>query len=92
MIVCHHRTAQGILHRCEWSPEVQPYIEKERFYDYAEEKEIENCRVELEQGDLYFFNSGCIHEVPKIEGDQPRIVLAVFIGYSKDDDEVFVWS
>ena len=86
------RTAQGILHQCAWSPEVEPYLLDERFYDYAEQKQIEKCRVELEQGDLYFFNSGCIHEVPKIEGDQPRIVLAVFIGYSKDEEEIFVWS
>jgi hypothetical protein len=30
--------------------------------------------------------------VPKVMGDQPRIVLAVFIGYSEDEDEVMVWS
>jgi len=30
--------------------------------------------------------------VPAIAGDQARVVLAVFIGYSPDDDEVLVWS
>ncbi|AWT59532.1 MAG: hypothetical protein DF168_00722 [Candidatus Moanabacter tarae] len=86
------RAAQGILHRCAWSPEVQTHLSDNSYYEYAEEKGIESSVIELEQGDFYLFNSGCIHEVPKIEGDQPRIVLAVFIGYSHDDDEVFVWS
>ena len=26
------------------------------------------------------------------QGDDPRAVLAVFIGYSEDDDEIYVWS
>ena len=32
------------------------------------------------------------HQVDLGGGDQVRVVLAVFIGYSEDDDEVFVWS
>ena len=48
--------------------------------------------VDLEQGDLYFFNTRLIHEVPAVEGDLPRIVLATFIDYSPDDPEVYVWS
>jgi hypothetical protein len=83
---------QAILHRCLWSPEVQPYIAEETFHDYARENGIPNCRVELEPGDLYFFNTRLIHEVPAVEGDQPRIVLATFIGYSPEDPEVWVWS
>jgi hypothetical protein len=27
-----------------------------------------------------------------LDGTDPRIVLAVFIGYSPDDDEIFVWA
>lgn len=27
-----------------------------------------------------------------VEGSTPRIVLATFIGYSEDDDEIFVWA
>ena len=38
------------------------------------------------------FNSGLIHEVPSVIGDDPRIVLATFIGYSQDDEEVMVWA
>ncbi len=83
---------QAILHRCLWSEEIQPHIAAETFDQYAAENEIENYQVDLQQGDLYFFNTRCIHEVPPVQGTRARIVLAVFIGYSPDDDEIFVWS
>jgi len=83
---------QAILHRCLWTEEVQPFIEAVTFDKYASENNIENCQVNLEQGDLYFFNTRCIHEVPPVKGTRARIVLAVFVGYSPDDNEVFVWS
>lgn len=83
---------QAILHRCLWSEDVQPYIAEETFDKYAAENSIENCQVDLNQGDLYFFNTRCIHEVPAVQGTRARIVLAVFIGYSPDDNEVYVWS
>ena len=83
---------QAILHQCVWTPEVSPYIVEERFPEYVAEHDVKNCSVELEEGDLYFFNTRCIHEVPPVPGDRPRVVLAVFIGYSDDDDEIFVWS
>jgi hypothetical protein len=86
------QVTQATLHRCLWTPEVQPHIEAGTFHDYAREHHIANYRVDLEQGDLYFFNTRCIHEVPAVEGDHPRIVLATFIGYSPGDEEVFVWS
>lgn len=83
---------QAILHRCLWSEDIQPHIAEETFDRYAAENGIENCQVNLAQGDLYFFNTRCIHEVPPVQGTRARIVLAVFIGYSPDDDEIFVWS
>ena len=83
---------QAILHRCLWSEEIQPHIAEETFDRYAAENGIENYQVDLQQGDLYFFNTRCIHEVPPVQGTRARIVLAVFIGYSPDDNEVFVWS
>ena len=86
------RSAQTILHRCLWSPEIQPYIENETFPEYVAANNIGNFRVELAPGDLYFFNTRCIHEIPALEGDDPRAVLAVFIGYSEDDPEIYVWS
>ena len=30
-------------------------------------------------------------EVLAVQGDDPRVVLAVFIGYA-EDDEIYVWS
>ncbi len=86
------RSSQAILHRCLWTPEIQPCIAENRFHAYAAEKNISHCRVELEPGDLYFFNTRCVHEVPAVEGVNPRIVLAVFIGYNEADKEIFVWS
>ncbi len=62
------------------------------FHAYAAEHGIGCCRVELNPGDLYFFNTRCIHEVPALQGASPRIVLAVFIGYSPEDEKIFVWS
>jgi hypothetical protein len=84
--------AQGLLHRCLWTPEIQPHLADDTFSQYAKDQGIEHSQVELEPGDLYFFNTRLIHEVPAITGDQARVVLAVFIGYSPDDDEVSVWS
>ena len=83
---------QAILHRCLWTEEIQPHIAEGRFADYAAAEKIEHCRVELEPGDLYFFNTRCIHEVPAVAGEDPRVVLAVFIGYDEDDGEIYVWS
>jgi hypothetical protein len=86
------RTAQAIIHRCRWSPELDAYIQGDRFPEYTAEQAIANVTVNLEPGDLYFFNTQLIHEVPGVPGELPRIVLATFIGYSPGDQEVFVWS
>ena len=85
-------SAQCILHRCLWQPEVDPHLRDGTFHDYAKSKAISSVQVVLQPGDLYFFNTRCIHEVPGVAGELPRIVLATFIGYSSDRDEVFVWS
>jgi hypothetical protein len=86
------RSAQTIVHRCLWTPDIQPHLTNGTFHAFAEENQIGQYRVELAPGDLYFFNTRCIHEIPPLDGDDPRIVLAVFIGYSPDDNEIFVWS
>jgi hypothetical protein len=85
------QTAQCILHQSLWSPEVDSVMQS-GFHDYAAARHIPSVRVDLEPGDLYFFNTRLIHEVPGVSGEQPRIVLATFIGYSPGDPEVFVWS
>lgn len=84
--------AQTIIHQCLWTDEVQPHIAAETFPEYAAAHNLGSYKIALSPGDLYFFNTRCIHEIPAIEGDDPRAVLAVFIGYSEDDDEIYVWS
>ncbi len=97
-VLCFQNATQGgdstqaILHQCLWTPQVQPHIDAETFPQYAAANNIAKCRVELKPGDLYFFNTRCIHEVPAVQGNLPRIVLAIFIGYSPEYPEVFVWS
>jgi len=85
-------TAQGIVHRQRWEPELDDLIRGKRFHDYKDQHNIEHVQVNLQPGDLYFFNTRMIHEVPGVEGDLPRVVLATFIGYSDDEDEIMVWS
>ncbi len=84
--------AECTLHRYLWQPEVQPHLDAGTFHEFAQQRGIENVQVQLEPGDLYFFNTRSIHEVPGIDGPEPRVVLATFIGYSTDRDEIFVWS
>ena len=86
------RIAQSILHRCLWTPELEPCLQEDGFAAYAAANAIEHYQVDLQPGDLYFFNTRLVHEVPALAGSSPRVVLAVFIGYSPDDPEVFVWS
>ncbi len=86
------KVAQTILHRCLWEPHVDPHLRNGTFHEYARTHNIENTEVVLDPGDLYFFNTRGIHEVPGVAGTLPRIVLATFIGYSADRDEMFVWS
>jgi hypothetical protein len=86
------RTAQCILHHYLWQPEVQPYLDAGTFHDFAAARGIDNVHVHLEPGDLYFFNTRLIHEVPGVDGFEPRIVLASFIGYSPEAPDLFVWA
>ncbi|HMN26732.1 MAG TPA: hypothetical protein PKE45_01160 [Caldilineaceae bacterium] len=86
------RVAQTIVHQCLWTPEIQPHLAGNTFPEYAAAHGVGQYRVEPARGALYFFNPRCIHEIPPLDGDDPRIVLAVFIGYSPDDNEIYVWS
>lgn len=88
----HGDTGEGVLYRAPMSPAYQTPLDEKRFGAYAEANDIECIQVHLEPGDLYFFYSETIHEVPFVVGSRPRVVLASFIGMSEDDPEVFVWS
>ena len=86
------QTAQCRLHNYLWQEEVDVHLQQNTFHEFAADKGIDSTEVCLNPGDLYFFNTRCIHEVPGIDGELPRIVLATFIGFSSDRDEIFVWS
>ena len=85
-------SGEGVLYRAPMSPAFQRPLEERRFREYAEEEGIARVQIHLEPGDLYFFYSETIHEVPFVAGSQPRVVLASFIGMSEDDPEVYLWS
>ncbi len=97
-VLCLRNSSQGdgntqaILHRCLWTEEVQPHLAAGTFPRYAATHNVEHCSVALDPGDLYFFNTRLIHEVPAVQGREPRVVLAVFMGFTSSDDEIFVWA
>ena len=86
------RCPHAIIDQCVWSPEVQEHLSNATYFQYMAENRIPRYQIEVNPGDFYLFNSGCIHQVVPVEGKTPRTVLATFIGYSEDDDEIFVWA
>ncbi len=84
-------TGEPFVYNCVGSPELQPIL-VDSFQDYAAQNQIDRVQVHLEPGDLYFFSSENVHEVPPVVGDQPRVVLAIFFATSADGDEIFVWA
>ena len=85
-------TGEPFLYNCQGTPELQPILVTEAFREHVAENGLERVQVHLEPGDLYFFSSENVHEVPQVVGDRPRAVLASFFATSPDDDEIFVWS
>ena len=85
-------TGEPYLYNCPFRPEIQEHLTREKFPAYVEREGIERVQVHLEPGDLYFFFTENVHEVPAIVGDQPRAVLAIFFAMSPDDDEIYVWA
>jgi hypothetical protein len=90
--VAGETTAQCVLHRRRWTEDLDPVLQAGEFHEYARQHEIPSFRVELEPGDLYFFNTRYVHEVPGVAGDLPRIVLAAFVGYSPHEPQIMVWG
>ena len=85
-------SGEPFLYNCPFSPAIQEHLGAEKFRHYVAEEKIERVQVQLEPGDLYFFFSENIHEVPFITGERPRVVLAIFFAKSPDDDEIYVWA
>ncbi len=85
-------TGEPYLYNCPFRPALTEHLGREEFAAYVAREGIERVQVQLEPGDLYFFFTENIHEVPAVVGDQPRAVLAIFFAMSPDDDEIYVWS
>ena len=67
-------------------------MQQGHFATYAQERDLPRFQVELDAGDLYFFCTENIHEVPQVVRDWTRVVLAAFFAMSPQDEEIFVWS
>ena len=62
------------------------------FRQFVEQNTIASFPVDLNTGDIYFFKSDSIHEVPGFGGRLARMTMATFIGYSEEDGQIMVWS
>ena len=82
----------SILYRAKAVGEVEQAVQDSTFDKYASDHDVPSVRVELDEGDLYFFYTENVHEVPKIDRTDTRVVPAVFVAMSEDWDEIFVWS
>ena len=80
------------IYRARGEGEAEEAVQKQAFEAYANARNLPRAQVELDPGDLYFFYTENIHEVPQVVREQTRVVLAAFMGMSPDDDEIFVWS
>ena len=85
-------SGKPFLYNCPWNVAVQEQLNRRKFHQYVAKEGIERVQVDLEPGDLYFFLSENIHEVPSVIGESPRVVLAIFFAMSLDDDEIYVWA
>ena len=80
------------IYRTPSTPEIARSCEAGTFHELVSARGIDSYTIEAEPGDFYLFNSGLMHEVPAVRADEPRVVLATFVGYSVEDEEVFVWA
>lgn len=101
------QSCDSIQYRCTWNEELNRLLQtewtgrkqvmkssfnREPFNRFILENCIPSCRVVLSPGDMYFFNTEYLHEVPAFKGNRVRIVEATFFGYTQDDPDIFVWS
>jgi hypothetical protein len=94
-VLCVKKGSVGgdsVLYRAKAEGEVEDSVAKGEFESYATEHDIPSVCVELDAGDLYFFYTENVHEVPRTERNETRVVLAAFIAMSPDDQEIYVWS
>ena len=80
------------LYRAKGEGEIEGVLERGEFGTYAEAHDLPRVQIELDVGDLYFFYTENVHEVPLVVRDRTRVVLAVFVAMSPEDEQIFVWS
>ena len=83
---------EPFLYNCAWTPDIQEELSNGTFHEYAAAHQTDRLQVQIEPGDLYFFFTENIHEVPALKGERQRAVLAIFFAMSPDDEELFVWA
>ncbi len=94
-ILCVQKGTVGsdsIIYRAKGEGKLAEVVERGEFAAYARAQDLPRVQVELNPGDLYFFYTENIHELPRVVRDRTRVVLAVFVGMSPEVDEIFVWS
>ena len=89
---CAEQEGEPFIYDCYADGEIDAIVRAGDFKSHVQAQKITRTQVQLEPGDLYFFYTENIHEVPAIAGETPRVVLAFFCAMSADRDEVFVWS
>lgn len=83
---------EAIIYRARDEGDVSETIQRGEFETHATQHDIPRVQVELNPGDLYFFHTENVHEVPQVSRSATRVVLAVFVAMSPERDEVYVWS
>jgi hypothetical protein len=94
-VLCLQKAGQEgetFIYDCYADDKVEDVLRQNEFPAYVDENQIARTLVQLEPGDLYFFSTENIHELPDTVGDTPRVVLAFFCAMSADRDEIFIWS
>jgi hypothetical protein len=94
-VMCMQKGSVGgeaTLYQAKGEGEVGEIVQRGEFPAYAEAHQVPRVQVELNVGDLYFFYTENIHEVPQVVRTQTRVVLAAFFAMSPEDEEIFVWS
>ena len=85
-------SGEPIIYRTGITPEWESKQQMKNFAERAVELGIPSAQVCLAPGDLYFFFTENVHEIPMVSRGRPRVVLAIFAAMSKEKREIAVWS
>ena len=82
-----------IIYQKNW----QKQDEKFRNIDFGYSSKVisskKYCKISnIEKGDLVLINPIYYHKVTTIQGSTPRITLGMFLGFSKNNNEIISWA